>query len=74
MSVLHTLILAMVLYPEVQTKAHAEIDAVVGRGIVPAFEDRKQLPYLEAVLCETMRWNPIATLGHNFIKHASDSN
>ncbi|KAF8838805.1 cytochrome P450 [Paxillus ammoniavirescens] len=62
-SVLHTLILAMVLHPEVQARAHAEIDAVVGQGIVPAFEDRKQLPYLQAVICETMRWNPIATLG-----------
>ncbi|KIK95116.1 hypothetical protein PAXRUDRAFT_407308 [Paxillus rubicundulus Ve08.2h10] len=67
-TVLHTLILAMVLHPEVQAKAHAELDAVVGQGMVPTFGDRTQLPYLQAVICETMRWNPVATLG---VPHAT---
>jgi cytochrome P450 len=49
----------MILYPDAQKKAQAEIDAVVGRGRLPAPTDRPSLPYLEAVLREVIRWHPI---------------
>jgi cytochrome P450 len=55
--------LAMVLYPDVQKCAQAEIDSVVGKYRLPTFEDRTSLPYVDAVLRETLRWNPIAPLG-----------
>jgi hypothetical protein len=55
--------LAMVLYPDVQRRAQAEIDSVVGNRL-PTFEDRVSLPYVESVLRETMRWCPIAPLGN----------
>ncbi|KAH7923427.1 cytochrome P450, partial [Leucogyrophana mollusca] len=58
-----TFILAMILHPEVQERARAEIDAVVGRDALPGFEHRSSLPYIEAILRETMRWYPIAPLG-----------
>jgi cytochrome P450 len=61
-----TLILAMALYPEVQKKAQAEIDAVVGPDRLPEFEDRPSLPYINAVIKELMRWNLVTPLGEPF--------
>jgi len=57
-------LLAMVLHPEVQAKAQAEIDRVVGKNRLPDFDDRSALPYLDAVLRETLRWHPVAPMGH----------
>ncbi|KAF9232733.1 cytochrome P450 [Melanogaster broomeanus] len=54
--------LAMVLYPEAQRRAQAEIDAVVGNDRLPTFEDRPAMPFLEATLRETLRWHPVAPL------------
>ncbi|KAJ7076202.1 cytochrome P450 [Mycena belliarum] len=54
--------LAMVLYPEVQRRAQAELDRVVGRGRLPTFKDYDNLPYIRAVVKETLRWNGIAPL------------
>ncbi|PBL03378.1 cytochrome P450 [Armillaria gallica] len=62
-SVILSVILAFILYPEVQAKAQAEIDAVVGPTRLPNFDDRPQLPYIEAILLETLRWNPVAPMG-----------
>ncbi|THH08950.1 hypothetical protein EW145_g2357 [Phellinidium pouzarii] len=53
-------ILAMTIYPEVRKNAQAEIDAVVGASRLPSFSDRKNLPYLTAVMKETMRWHTTA--------------
>lgn len=52
----------MALYPEVQHKAQSELDQVVGYRL-PVPEDRKSLVYLEAVIKEVLRWNPVAPLG-----------
>ncbi|KAG0698389.1 cytochrome P450 [Suillus ampliporus] len=62
--------LAMVLYPDVQRCAQAEIDSVIGRDRLPAFEDRVSLPYIDAVLRETFRWAPAVPLG---VPHAASS-
>ncbi|KIK41645.1 hypothetical protein CY34DRAFT_805807 [Suillus luteus UH-Slu-Lm8-n1] len=56
-------ILAMVLYPEVQKLAQAEIDAVVGQDQFPTFEDRDKLPYIEALALEIIRWGFVSTQG-----------
>jgi cytochrome P450 len=56
----------MAMYPEVQRKAHAEIDAVVGQHRLPDFNDRDSLPYVNAMMKEVMRWNPVAPLGSPF--------
>ena len=50
----------MALYPEAQKKAQAEIDAVVGPNRLP---DRPSLPYINAVVKETTRWNLVIPLG-----------
>lgn len=53
----------MVCYPEVQRKAQAELASVVGRDRLPDFEIRDQLPYINAIIKETMRWQPVTPLG-----------
>lgn len=44
-------------------KAQAELDDVVGRDRMPTFDDLPNLPYLNAIVSETLRWRPIAVLG-----------
>ncbi|KAF6793740.1 O-methylsterigmatocystin oxidoreductase [Colletotrichum sojae] len=53
---LTTFTLAMVKFPDVQRKAQAEIDRVVGTGRLPTFEDRENLPYVNALVKEALRW------------------
>lgn len=53
----------MVHYPEVLKRAQAQLDAVVGRERVPNFDDRKLLPYIEAVAKEILRWRPVTPIG-----------
>lgn len=60
---LTTFTLAMILFPEVQRKAQAEIDQVVGTKRLPTFEDREKLPYINALVKESLRWWPIAPMG-----------
>jgi cytochrome P450 len=62
-SALQTFLLAMVLYPDVQARARAEIDQVVRHDQMPCLDDRASLPYLDAILCEVLRWYPLAPLG-----------
>jgi cytochrome P450 len=62
-SAVMTFILAMTLYPEVQRKAQAEIDQIVGNSRLPDFSDEGALPYVEAVLKEALRWHPVTPLG-----------
>ena len=57
----------MALYPEVQKKAQAEIDTVVGPNRLPDFHDRPSLPYIEAVVKESSRWNLVGPLGRPFV-------
>jgi cytochrome P450 len=53
----------MTLHPEVQKRAQFEIDSVVGPDRLPCLEDRPNLPYVEALLSEVLRWNPVGPLG-----------
>ena len=53
----------MTLYPEVQRKAQAEIDQIVGNSRLPDFSDEAVLPYVQAVLKEVLRWHPVTLLG-----------
>ncbi|KAH7908045.1 cytochrome P450 [Hygrophoropsis aurantiaca] len=70
-SSLLSLVMAMFLYPGIQEKAWAEIDAVVGPDRLPTFEDRPSLPYIEAIVREILRWNPVGPLG---VPHATNTN
>lgn len=50
-----TFILAMVLHPDVYRKAQAEVDKVIGSDRLPDYEDRENMPYLDAILKEMFR-------------------
>ena len=58
-----TFIQAMALYPDVQRKAQAELDTVVGPDSLPNFDDRSNLPYIEATVKELLRWQPVIPIG-----------
>jgi cytochrome P450 len=64
----------MTLYPEVQRKAREEIDRVVGQDRLPNYKDRSSLPYIEAVLKEVLRWNPVAPLGKCIMYSTGNNN
>ena len=53
----------MVAFPEVQCRAQAELDAVVGRNSPPTFDDAPRLPYVRAIIEEVLRWHPSVPLG-----------
>ncbi|KAF8573529.1 cytochrome P450 [Ramaria rubella] len=59
---LYAFILAMLLYPETQRKAQTELDSVID-GRLPEFSDRKNLPFINALCQEVLRWNPVVPLG-----------
>ncbi|KAJ7181215.1 cytochrome P450 [Mycena filopes] len=65
-SALGTFVLAMTIYPEVQRKAQVAIDAVVGSGRLPDFQD--DIPYIDAVVREVLRWRPVTPLA---VPHAA---
>ena len=68
---------AMIKFPNVQKRAQAEIDAVVGENRSPVWSDYSQLSYVSMIVKETMRWRPVTPLafphaaseGMNIAKH-----
>ena len=56
-------LLAIVLRPDLQARAQAELDAATGRERLPTFEDRPRLPFVDALCKETQRWRPVTPLG-----------
>ncbi|KAG8683681.1 hypothetical protein FRC11_013229, partial [Ceratobasidium sp. 423] len=55
-------VLAMALYPKAQEEAQREIDEVVGGDRLPTVGDQANLPYIERLLTEIVRWHPSAPL------------
>jgi hypothetical protein len=52
----------MLAYPETQARAHAELDAVIGRTRLPTFADYPHLPYIRAMVKELLRWRPLGPI------------
>lgn len=69
-SSLSSLFLALVLYPEVQKRAQAELDAVITRDRLPTFDDRPRLPYIDAMCRELQRWQMVTPLGKGLSSNA----
>lgn len=55
-----TFVLGILKNPEVQKRAQSEIDRVVGGDRLPAFEDAENLPYVNAVCEEALRYDGIS--------------
>jgi len=53
--------MAMALYPDVQKKAQEELDKVIGNRL-PEFNDRPNLPYINAMVKESLRWQLVTPL------------
>ena len=49
----------MIAYPKIQKQAQDELDAVVGRSRPPTFADAPNLPFMQAVVKESLRWRPV---------------
>ncbi|KAL1941273.1 hypothetical protein VTO73DRAFT_7485 [Trametes versicolor] len=56
-------LLAMLHHPDIQKKAQAEVDQVVGPSRMPEFADMEALPYVTALIKEVARWRPVAPTG-----------
>ncbi|KAI0718513.1 CyP450 monooxygenase [Cerioporus squamosus] len=63
LSTVQTFFLAMASYPEVQKKAQAELDAVVGSSRLPEYSDQGSLPYINALVKELLRWRSVVPTG-----------
>ena len=60
---LYGFIQAMVLFPEVQVAAHAELDTVIGSKHLPSMDDEPHLQYIRSCVKESLRWMPTTLLG-----------
>ncbi|KAG7451628.1 cytochrome P450 [Guyanagaster necrorhizus] len=62
-SSIHAFFKAMALFPDVQAIAQAEVDAIIGSDRLPGFSDREQLPYINALALEVIRWHTVTPTG-----------
>ena len=62
-AIITSVILALVMFPEVQERAQEEIDRVVGTDRLPNFADRENMPYMDGIVKEAWRWNPVGPMG-----------
>lgn len=53
----------MMLYPTVLQRAQEELKRVVGDDRLPGFADRANLPYINAIVKETLRWEGVLPTG-----------
>lgn len=62
-STLLSFVLAMLVHPEVQTRAQQELDDILAMDRLPTFADRSKLPFIDCVVWECLRWNPVLPMG-----------
>lgn len=55
----------MTLFPDIFRRAQEEVDRVVGIERLPQFTDREDLPYINALIKELLRWEQVAPTGSN---------
>lgn len=62
-STLITFVLACCAFPGALVPAREELDRVVGPHRSPHFDDRPNLPYVDAFVKEVLRWRSVAIIG-----------
>ena len=60
------------MYPGAQSKASEEIDRVIGHDRLPTMADLGDLPYIEALWKETLRWSPPAPFSESPMQYFYD--
>ena len=66
-SALESGILHICLQPGIQRKVQAEVDQVIGTAREPRYEDRKRMPFTQAVLCEIIRFSAPVPMASRFL-------
>ncbi|KAF8314444.1 cytochrome P450 [Clavulina sp. PMI_390] len=61
---------AMLLRPDAMKRAQKEIDSVVGKDRLPTIDDVANLPFVDAIYKEVLRWRPVApfSVPHSVMK------
>lgn len=63
LSTVQTFFAAMAMNPDVQKLAQAELDSAVGPRRLPNLDDEPDLPYVNALIKECLRWRSVTPLG-----------
>ncbi|KAK1978583.1 cytochrome P450 [Colletotrichum cereale] len=71
-AILSWLVVAMITYPVYMHKVQAMLDEVVGNERMPVYADKAQLPYIDAMMEEVMRWRPILPAGMDHTAREED--
>lgn len=50
----------MLKNPEVQARAHAELDFIIGKEQLPTFSDMHSLPYIMIIVKEAFFWESVS--------------
>ncbi|KAK7014772.1 hypothetical protein VNI00_019270 [Paramarasmius palmivorus] len=64
-SAMTTFFYIMVMHPDIQKRAQADIDRTTGGERLPIPEDEARLPYVTAIIKELLRFVPVAPIGLN---------
>ncbi|KAF5324171.1 hypothetical protein D9619_011321 [Psilocybe cf. subviscida] len=62
LSVVLSSVLALLKHPECLRKAQEELDRVLKPGHLPDFDDEESLPYITAIVKETLRWRDVVPI------------
>ena len=54
--------LMMARHPDIQKRAQDEVDTIIGENRIPNATDRPFLPYINCIIKELLRFNPVVPL------------
>ena len=69
---LNNFVLTMLLFPDAMREGQAELDRVIGPGRLPSWDDEPNLPYVRALVKESLRWRPVNKFGMPHCTNADD--